>query len=128
MYWINKSIHLPGRLNRRSLILLAMPGHRIITMAAGNDAGDCFNICKSFYAPSSKDKTSSPSQLKLQVWCHPQAAVRLGVSARPSKQRLTVAPTRKDRDFYFRALARMSSSDFITPKRFPVHLRVPKAA
>jgi Mn2+/Fe2+ NRAMP family transporter len=39
MYWINKSIHLLGRLRRRTLILLAVMGPGIITMVADNDAG-----------------------------------------------------------------------------------------
>jgi Mn2+/Fe2+ NRAMP family transporter len=39
MYWINKSIHLLGRLKRRSVILLAVVGPGIITMIADNDAG-----------------------------------------------------------------------------------------
>ena len=40
MYWISKSIHWLGRLNRRGLILfLAVLGPGIITMVADNDAG-----------------------------------------------------------------------------------------
>jgi len=39
MYWINKSIHLLGRMNRRTVILLAVLGPGIITMVADNDAG-----------------------------------------------------------------------------------------
>jgi NRAMP (natural resistance-associated macrophage protein)-like metal ion transporter len=39
MFWVNKSIHLLGRLRRRTLILLAVLGPGIITMVADNDAG-----------------------------------------------------------------------------------------
>ena len=39
MYWISKTIHRFGRMNRRTAILLAVVGPGIITMVADNDAG-----------------------------------------------------------------------------------------
>ena len=39
MYWISKAFHRLGRLQRRTLILLAVIGPGIITMVADNDAG-----------------------------------------------------------------------------------------
>jgi NRAMP (natural resistance-associated macrophage protein)-like metal ion transporter len=39
MYWVSKTIHSMGRLNRRWVILLAVLGPGIITMIADNDAG-----------------------------------------------------------------------------------------
>jgi NRAMP (natural resistance-associated macrophage protein)-like metal ion transporter len=39
MYWISKTIHRLNRLNRRTVILLAVLGPGIITMVADNDAG-----------------------------------------------------------------------------------------
>lgn len=39
MYWISKSIHILNRLQRRTLVFLAVLGPGIITMVADNDAG-----------------------------------------------------------------------------------------
>jgi NRAMP (natural resistance-associated macrophage protein)-like metal ion transporter len=39
MYWISKSFHILNRLERRTLIFLAVLGPGLITMVADNDAG-----------------------------------------------------------------------------------------